>query len=91
LRNYFVEFGRKLNIGRSFVVQCLDESDVDYRSTDALRGRYRPVNLIPTTHAWSPWQLVELSRFAGLKFVEVRTRLVTDVELWHSPYLGKED
>jgi SAM-dependent methyltransferase len=85
VRNYFVELGRKLVPGGGFVVQFLDVETDDYNASDA------PVESggEPSVH-WSPWQIVELSRTAGLKFVEIRTQLVTDVALWHWVYLRKE-
>ena len=84
-RNYFVELARKLAPGGGFVVQFLDVETEDYRASDApVEGGGEP-----SVH-WSPWQLVELSRLAGLKFVEIRTQLVTDVALWHWVYFRKE-
>ena len=85
VRNYYLELGRKLRQGGGIVVQFLDEPGVNYRETDAPeRGGGEP------SISWSPWQLVELSRHANLKFVEVRTQLVTDAALWHWAYFRKE-
>jgi SAM-dependent methyltransferase len=85
VRNYFVELARKLAPGGGFVVQFLNVETEDYRASDApVEGGGEP-----SVH-WSPWQLVELSRLAGLKFVEIRTQLVTDVALWHWVYFRKE-
>jgi SAM-dependent methyltransferase len=85
VRNYFAELGRKLVPGGGVVVQFLDVETDDYNASDApVAGGGEP-----SVH-WSPWQLVELSRAAGLKFVEIRTQLVTDVALWHWVYFRKE-
>jgi cyclopropane fatty-acyl-phospholipid synthase-like methyltransferase len=84
VRNYFIELGNKLNTDGAFVVQFLDEPNVDYTSTDAPeKGGGEP------SISWSPWQLVELSRQAGLKIVEIRTHLVTEAALWHWVYFKK--
>jgi SAM-dependent methyltransferase len=85
VRNYFVELGRKLKPGGGFVVQFLDEAGVDYRSTDAPENSGGEPSI-----SWSPWQLVELSRTAGLKLVEIRTQLVTEAALWHWAYFLKD-
>jgi SAM-dependent methyltransferase len=86
VRHYFVELGRKLNTGGGFVVQFLDENGADYDSTDAPEyGGAEP------SISWSHWQLVELADLAGLKLVEIRTQLVTDLALWHWVYLRKEE
>ena len=85
VRNYFIELGRKLSPGGAFVVQFLDEPNVDYQRTDALDASGGEPSI-----SWSPWQLVELSRAAGLKFVEVRTQLVTEHALWHWVFFQKE-
>jgi cyclopropane fatty-acyl-phospholipid synthase-like methyltransferase len=84
VRNYFVELGRKLNPGGGFVVQFLDEPGVDYRSTDAPENSGGEPSI-----SWSSWQLVDLSRTAGLKLVEIRTHLVTEAALWHWAYFLK--
>jgi SAM-dependent methyltransferase len=86
VRNYFIELGRKLTIGGSFVVQFLDERNVDYSSTDAPEGSGGEPSI-----SWSHWQLVELARTAGLKVVEIRTLLVTDAALWHWVHFRKEE
>jgi len=85
VRNYFIELARKLVPGGGFVVQFLDIDADDYKTSDA------PVEVggEPSVH-WSSWQIVELSRAAGLKFIEIRTQLVTDAALWHWAYLRKE-
>jgi SAM-dependent methyltransferase len=86
VRNYFIELGRKLKPGGGFVIQFLDEPGVDYRSTDAPENSGGEPSI-----SWSPWQLVELSRRAGLKLVEIRTQLVTDAALWHWAYFLKDE
>lgn len=86
VRNYFVELSRKLNAGGSFVVQFLDERDVDYQLTDAPADSGGEPSI-----SWSPWQLVGLARLAGLKVVGIRTRLVTDTALWHWVHFQKEE
>ena len=84
VRNYFLELGKKLKPGGGFVVQFVDEAGVDYGKTDAPeRDGWEP------SVSWSPWQLVELSRHANLKFMEVRTQLVTEAALWHWAYFVK--
>jgi SAM-dependent methyltransferase len=85
VRNYFVELGKKLTPGGGFVVQFLDEPGVDYGRTDAPEKSGGEPSI-----SWSPWQLVELSRKAGLTLVEIRTQLVTDTALWHWAYYRKE-
>jgi SAM-dependent methyltransferase len=85
VRNYFIELGRKLTPGGGFVVQFLDEPGVDYKRTDAPENSGGEPSI-----SWSPWQLVELSRAAGLKLVEIRTQLVTEAALWHWAYFLKE-
>lgn len=85
VHNYFTQLRRKLLPGGSFVVQFLDVEIPDYSASDAsIQGGGEP------SVSWSPWQLVELSRAAGLKFVEIRTQLVTDVALWHWVHFRKE-
>jgi SAM-dependent methyltransferase len=85
VRNYFVELGRKLTLGGGFVVQFLDVNTADYDSSDAPEhGGGEP------SVSWSHWQLVELAHVGGLKLVEIRTQLVTDVALWHWVYFRKE-
>lgn len=86
VRNYFLELGRKLSPGGGLVIQFLDEPNVDYSKTDALDASGGEPSI-----SWSPWQLVDLSRAAGLKFVEIRTQLVTEAALWHWIYFRKED
>lgn len=86
VRNYFIELTRKLNIGGSFVVQFLDERDVDYQNTDAPIASGGEPSI-----SWSHWQLVELARVAGLKVVGFRTFLVTDAALWHWVHFRKEE
>ena len=85
VRNYFVELGNKLIPGGSFVVQFLDEASVDYRATDAPENTGGEPSI-----SWSPWQIVELSRVAKLKLIEIRTELVTDAALWHWAYFRKD-
>jgi SAM-dependent methyltransferase len=84
VRNYFVELGSKLTPGGGFVVQFLDEASVDYGATDAPEKTGGEPSI-----SWSPWQLVELSRTAKLKLIEIRTQLVTDAALWHWAYFQK--
>lgn len=85
VRNYFIELGRKLTAGGGFVVQFLDVNTADYEGTDAPEhGGGEP------SVSWSHWQLVGLADLAGLKLVEIRTQLVTDVALWHWVYFRKE-
>jgi cyclopropane fatty-acyl-phospholipid synthase-like methyltransferase len=86
VRNYFVELGNKLATGGSFVVQFLDEPNVDYKSTDAPERSGGEPSI-----SWSHWQLVELSRLAGLKLVEIRTHLVTEAALWHWVHFRKDE
>jgi cyclopropane fatty-acyl-phospholipid synthase-like methyltransferase len=86
VRNYFVELSKKLSPGGGFVIQFLDEPNVDYRKTDAPTDTGGEPSI-----SWSPWQLVELSRAANLKFVEIRTQLVTEAALWHWAYFRKEN
>ena len=84
VRDYFLELGKKLKPGGGFVVQFVDEAGVDYSKTDAPeREGWEP------SVSWSCWQLVELARHANLKFMEVRTQLVTEAALWHWAYFTK--
>lgn len=84
VRNYFLELGRKLVPGGGFVVQFLDVDGSD-NSDAPIHGGGEP------SVTWSPWQIVDLSRFAELKLVEIRTQLVTDLALWHWAYFRKDD
>jgi SAM-dependent methyltransferase len=84
VRSYFVELGNKLTPGGGFVVQFLDEASVDYGGTDAPEKTGGEPSI-----SWSPWQLVELSRAAELKLVEIRTQPVTDAALWHWAYFQR--
>jgi SAM-dependent methyltransferase len=84
VRSYFVELRNKLTPGGGFVVQFLDEASVDYKGTDAPEKTGGEPSI-----SWSPWQLVELSRAAELKLVEIRTQLVTDAALWHWAYFQR--
>jgi len=84
VRDYFVELGKKLKAGGAFVVQFVDEPNVDYNRTDAPEGSGGEPSI-----SWSPWQLVELSRMAGLEMIEIRTHLVTEAALWHWVHFRK--
>jgi SAM-dependent methyltransferase len=85
VNNYFVELGKKLNPGGIMVVQFLDESLGHYHNVDAPENSGGEPSI-----SWSPWQLVELSRLANVKYMEVRTQLVTEAALWHWAYFRKE-
>ena len=85
VRNYFVLLGNKLSPRGGFVVQFLDESNVDYANTDASDESGGEPSI-----SWSSWQLVGLAREANLTFVEIRKQLVTEAALWHWIYFRKD-
>lgn len=82
VRNYFLELGKKLNPGGHVIVQFLDTDDGSYHA-DA------PNQTVEPSISWSPWQLVQLARYSGLKFETIRTQLVTEKALWHWVHFTK--
>jgi hypothetical protein len=79
--DYFSSLGEKLKPGGGFVVQFLEELNVD--NFDAELRKYEP------SVSWTLRQLAHLSMDAKLDFIDVHTQLVTPTALWHWVYFRK--
>jgi hypothetical protein len=85
VRDYIVSLGTKLMATGTMLLQFVQERSAD------LNADANPTLKVEPSISWTPFQIADATKEAGLYLSYVRTLIITDDALWHWAFIGRSE